>query len=155
MHIIFCIVVDGFVMRVGHLTISMMYVTVVKFYKFSTSNLWSVSSCRIRSERHAVELLTCDSKQKDCCYGTCCKCGVFLLEDHLRPLLQHDGQLKWYCWESKTVTFKGNQVLYAFSNILFFSKSFNYSETIFICTDAALTIATITTKILMLGSIRL
>ncbi|KAK7090796.1 hypothetical protein V1264_010549 [Littorina saxatilis] len=68
------------------------------------------NACRIRHEFHAVDLITCDSKNKDCCCGACGQCGIHLLNNHIGPLLLHRGELTWHRWEAKKVLFKGKEV---------------------------------------------
>ena len=41
----------------------------------------------------------------------CNQCGVDQLDQHLLPLTQqHQGELTWYCWQTRTVSSKGKQV---------------------------------------------
>ena len=67
-------------------------------------------NCRIGHERAAVPLTTCDSKNKDCCYRACDQCSVDGIDNHVRPLPEHTGQLSWHRWESQSVLTQGKQV---------------------------------------------
>ena len=74
--------------------------------------------CIINNERDAVRIITCDPKEKSCCYGFCDKCSVDDMDDHMFPLLTHQGdQVKWYRWENRMQKVKDKQVLV---NFIFF-----------------------------------
>ena len=68
--------------------------------------------CVITNERAAVRIITCDPKQKSCCYSTCHQCSADLMDRHLQPLRDRDqGDLvKWYRWENQMRLIRGQQV---------------------------------------------
>lgn len=72
--------------------------------------------CRIKHLYHAVDIITCGriqgAWQKTCAYRECNICNINKLDDHLRPLLQHQERLTWTKWEFQTNTVKGKKVFF-------------------------------------------
>ncbi|KAK7106653.1 uncharacterized protein [Littorina saxatilis] len=68
--------------------------------------------CVITNERAAVRIITCDPKQKSCCYSTCQQCSADLMDVYLQPLRDADqGDLmKWYRWENQMRVIRGQPV---------------------------------------------
>ncbi|XP_041372135.1 uncharacterized protein LOC121385498 [Gigantopelta aegis] len=72
------------------------------------------NNCRVRHVYHAVDIITCDREngawQKVCAYRECSTCSIDKLDDHLQPLLRHQGQLPWTKWECQANIVNGKRV---------------------------------------------